>query len=578
VSRSATWTRLVHIEKVDRLAPSETNPTSPRADAPERPAPWYLGALAGLIAAAVGIAVGSLFAQLINAVLPTDAVGAEFIDRVPKWLKTWAVDWFGTNDKRALRVGMFVVMGLLAAVFGVLSLRDRWVGVTGFVLAGLVGAAAVIHRPTEPNRGVLGPIVGAVVGAVALVVLIDVLTGRWRQSVTPGRSQAPLGVDRRQFVRVAGTGVAVAAVATTATVALERRRVRQIESSAPERLPAVTPESTPQPTSGSPASTTPTDGAPTSTSPAESDTPTVDAAFAELNTANPFVTPNDDFYRIDTVLSFPRINVGSWKLRIHGMVDRELQLTYDDLLARPQVERMVTIACVSNEVGGDLIGNAVWQGVFLADVLREAGVQPGAEQVFGTSADGWTCGFPVAAALDGRDAMVVIGMNGQPLPIEHGFPARVIVPGLYGYVSATKWVTNLKLTTWDADEGYWVPRGWAREAPIKTQSRIDVPRRDEAVSPGDVVVAGVAWAQQRGIAKVEVRVDDGPWNEATLGERGSDDTWREWVYLWEATAGTHILTVRATDKTGYTQTESISRPDPDGATGWHSRRLRVRPS
>jgi DMSO/TMAO reductase YedYZ molybdopterin-dependent catalytic subunit len=298
-------------------------------------------------------------------------------------------------------------------------------------------------------------------------------------------------------------------------------------------------------------------------------------AEATLSPVTPFITPNDDFYLIDTALSVPRVRLDRWAVDIDGMVDRPLRLTYDDLLARPQVERIVTIACVSNEVGGNLIGTARWQGVLLADLLNEAGVQPDAEQVFGTSVDGWTCGFPVAAAFDGRDAMIAVGMNGEPLPLRHGFPARVIVPGLYGYVSATKWLARLQLTRWSEQVGYWIPRGWAVEAPVKTQSRIDVPRRGETVPAGRTAIAGVAWAQQRGVVKVEVSIDDGEWVEARLGSDVSIDTWRQWAYEWDATPGEHTVRVRATDGTGETQTDVVARPDPDGATGYHTRTVVV---
>lgn len=295
-----------------------------------------------------------------------------------------------------------------------------------------------------------------------------------------------------------------------------------------------------------------------------------------LNPATPFITPNDDFYRIDTALSFPFIEIDTWRLRLTGLVERELEWSYSDLLALEQVERTITIACVSNEVGGDLVGNAVWRGVLLADLLREAGVRSGAEQVFSTSVDGWTCGFPVAAALDGRDAMVALGMNGVALPLEHGYPARLVVPGVYGYVSATKWLESIRITTWADDVGYWIPRGWSREAPIKTQSRIDVPRRNDRLSAGSVAIAGVAWAPQRGIARVEVQIDDGPWADAVLGSETLDDAWRMWRYAWEATPGRHRITVRATDGDGVVQTEEVAPPDPDGATGYHSRRVTVR--
>jgi DMSO/TMAO reductase YedYZ molybdopterin-dependent catalytic subunit len=314
-----------------------------------------------------------------------------------------------------------------------------------------------------------------------------------------------------------------------------------------------------------------TDTVPGSTTPAITEIP----PGAQLSPVTPFITPNDDFYLIDTALSVPRIDIDSWNITIDGMVGTPLRLSYDDLRKRPMIERMITIACVSNQVGGDLIGNAVWQGVRLDDLLNEAGVDPNAEQVFMTSVDGWTCGFPVGVALDGRDAMIAVGMNGEPLPLEHGFPARVIVPGLYGYVSATKWVERIELNRWDDAEGYWVPRGWSRDAPIKTQSRIDVPRARETVPAGRSAIAGIAWAQPHGVAKVEVNIDRTEWHEATLGTEATGDTWRQWSFEWDATPGEHVVQVRATDKTGYTQTEEVARPDPDGATGWHTRTFDV---
>jgi DMSO/TMAO reductase YedYZ molybdopterin-dependent catalytic subunit len=294
---------------------------------------------------------------------------------------------------------------------------------------------------------------------------------------------------------------------------------------------------------------------------------------AELYDETPYLTPNDEFYRIDTALTFPNVDIDSWSFDIKGMVDRPMKFTYADLLAMPQSEHVVTLCCVSNEVGGDLIGNAVFRGVMLRDLLDQVGVQSDAEQVYSTSLDGWTCGFPVDVAFDGRDAMVAIGMNGETLPLEHGYPARLVVPGLYGYVSATKWLAEIKLTTWD-DEGYWVPRGWAALGPVKTESRIDVPRTRN-VKVGKQAIAGVAWAQHRGIDKVEVQIDDGPWQEATLAADVSIDTWRQWLVEWDPTPGTYKLRVRATDKTGETQTEEEVDVAPDGATGYHSIRVTV---
>ncbi len=307
----------------------------------------------------------------------------------------------------------------------------------------------------------------------------------------------PLGWDRRRFLVSTGSAAAAAIVAGGVARALERRRIDSIRAAIPDTLPPI-------PAAGSTAIAIPAD--------------------ATLSPVTPFITPNGDFYRIDTALSFPRISLASWKVDIRGLVDTPLTMTYDDLLARPQVERIVTLCCVSNEVGGEYISNASFQGVMLADLLREAGVRDEAEQVFSTSLDGWTCGFPVAAALDGRDAMIALGMNGEALPLEHGFPARLVVPGLYGYVSATKWLKSIELTTWNAEQGFWVPRGgWARDAPIKTQSRIDVPRDGERVAAGTTKIAGIAWAQHRGVERVEVRVDDGPWQQARLGSDVTDD-------------------------------------------------------
>jgi DMSO/TMAO reductase YedYZ molybdopterin-dependent catalytic subunit len=289
----------------------------------------------------------------------------------------------------------------------------------------------------------------------------------------------------------------------------------------------------------------------------------------------PYLTPNADFYRIDTALSIPNVDPDTWKLTIGGMVDRPFELTYDELLARPMVERIVTLTCVSNEVGGDLIGTARWLGVPLKDLLAEAGVRAGATQVASVSVDGWTCGFPTPIALDGRDALVAVGMNGEPLPRRSGYAARLVVPGLYGYVSATKWLKEIRLTTWEDFDGYWVPRGWSKEGPIKTSSRIDVPRSGERPPAGRVVVAGVAWAQHRGVAKVEVQVDDGAWVEATLADEPTVDGWRQWRYEWDAAAGDHELHVRATDATGALQSAETVDVAPNGAEGYHRRSVRV---
>ena len=287
------------------------------------------------------------------------------------------------------------------------------------------------------------------------------------------------------------------------------------------------------------------------------------------STPSPFITPVDDFFIIDTAFAAPEIDAANWSLTVRGLVDNELTLTLADLEQFEFIERTITIGCVSNEVGGGLIGNAMWGGVRLKDVLDRAGVQPEAEQLFSTSVDGWTCGFPVGIALDGRDCLIATTMNGEPLTPKHGFPARLIVPGLYGYVSATKWVETIELNRWDDAAGYWVPLGWSRDAPVKTSSRIDVPREGETLVAGANTLAGVAWAQHTGIAKVEVRIDDGEWVEALLGDEDIDDAWRTWTFAWNATAGDHSVEVRTVDKSGYVQTDERVDVMPDGATGLH---------
>jgi DMSO/TMAO reductase YedYZ molybdopterin-dependent catalytic subunit len=305
--------------------------------------------------------------------------------------------------------------------------------------------------------------------------------------------------------------------------------------------------------------------------------PTVDDATGALppnadldvEGLSPFVTPNDDFYRIDTALTVPQVSKDDWRLRIHGMVERELELTFDDLLAREQVSEYVTLSCVSNPTGGPYVGNALWQGVRLDAILAEVGVDPASTQLVSRSADGWTCGTPVSSLVDGRNAMLAIGMNGEPLPDEHGYPVRMVVPGEYGYVSATKWVVDMEFTTWDAYDAYWVPRGWAQQAPMKMMTRIETPRRGSEVPAGTFAIAGTAWAVHKGISAVELRIDGGDWVRATLGGVPSPDTWRKWVYQWDAEPGEHRIEARAIDGLGEVQTDEIADVAPDGASGYH---------
>lgn len=506
-----------------------------------RPLTGREASFAGFAAGVLGLAVGSLVAAITDVVAPFDAVGSTVIDHAPGWLERWAIDTFGTANKLVLRIGVLAVVLALATRLGRTYVRRTRTGVIGVVLVASIGATASVARPDEGA----GAVVPTVVGAIAALWALRLLT-RPRHVEVPGRSRAPLGVDRRRaLVGTAGTLVGAAAAAIVGD-GIRRSRVDGYREATTATLPPLPPGSV-------------------------GDDPVDPAAYsgAEADPSTPFITPAGDFYRIDTVLSFPRVDVTTWRLTIDGLVRTPLTLDYDDLLARPQVERVITLCCVSNEVGGPLVGNAVWRGVLLRDLLDEAGVLDAATQVFSTSADGWTCGFPVAAALDGRDAMVALGMNGAALPLEHGFPVRLVVPGLYGYVSATKWLERIELATWDR-EGYWIPRGWAREAPVKTQSRIGHPRNGERLDGGPQRIAGVAWAQGRGIQRVEVRVDEGEWIEATLADDVSDDAWRQWTVDWTATAGRHEISVRATDKSGATQVATRSPVAPDGATGHHT--------
>jgi len=289
---------------------------------------------------------------------------------------------------------------------------------------------------------------------------------------------------------------------------------------------------------------------------------------------SPFYTPDATFYRVDTSLVLPQVSPQAWQLRLHGMVDHPVTLTFDDLMKLPMIEHDITLTCVSESVGGGYIGNARWQGTLLANVLRQAGIQPGAQQIVMRDVNGMTIGVATDPVMDGRTSMLAVGMNGQPLPQAHGFPVRVVVPGLYGYVSATKWVVDMQLTTFGAFDAYWVQRGWSQQAPIKTESRIDVPKGGGSLSPGRVTIAGVAWAQHKGIEAVEVSVD-GSWHPAKLAAQDTIDTWRQWYYVWDATAGPHTLQVRATDQTGYTQTAVAHQPEPNGATGYHTIKVNV---
>ena len=498
------------------------------------------GALGGLIAAGTALVLGYLIAQLTGGPWPVDAVGVQTIDLSPGPVKDWAVRNLGTADRTLLRVGICAVLGILAAVAGAIGVTRRRLAIGIAVALGAVGVLfAVIGRSatTNPVIRVLPAIVTLIVAVAGMILVTRVVRVR---RAAGGDAEAPAGFDRRRFL-VTVSAMAAAGVAGQGANLLVPPRTGEA-ARARVKIPR----------------------------PADAADPLPAGVSADVRGVSPFVTSNDKFYRVDTALQVPRIDPDQWSLRIHGMVDRELELSLPDLLGRRLVERDITLTCVSNEVGGPYVGNARWIGVPIAEVLREAGVQGDADAVLSTSVDGLTIGTPLPALTDGRDGLFAIAMNGQPLPFEHGFPVRMVVPGLYGYVSATKWITEFEVTKFPEFSAYWTDRGWSEQAPIKTSSRIDVPKGFARIKSGPAVVAGVAWAQRRGIRKVEVQVDDGPWLAARLAAEDSIDTWRQWTFRWDATPGNHRLTVRATDGQGQVQTAERAAPRPNGSSGLHN--------
>ncbi|WP_435971754.1 sulfite oxidase [Streptomyces sp. Qhu_M48] len=507
-----------------------------------------LGASAGLLAGFTALAVAELAAALVRpAAGPVTVVGGAVIDRTPAPVKDFAIRTFGEDDKFVLQLGILVLLGLFAACLGVLSLRHRRAGAAGVLLFGILGGVAALSRPGSAGVADALP---SVVGAVAGAAVLYLLAGRTAPVRPPTGEEGPTSTwSRRGFLTAA---TVTAAAATGAGVLGRALTARHGRGAVASRAALVLP-------------------APASPAPA-----LPGGVQVKVAGISPFTTPNRDFYRVDTALVVPKVDADTWRLRIHGKgVARPRTYTLDDLLSRPLVERDITLTCVSNEVGGPYVGNARWLGVRLADLLTECGVKPPSEggpadQLVARSVDGMTLGSPVEDVMDGRDALLAVGMNGEPLPFEHGFPVRMLVPGLYGYVSACKWIEDIELTTFDAYDPYWVKRKWAREAPIKTQARIDTPKPFARPEVGTVMVAGVAWAQYRGISRVEVRVDDGVWQDAELAAQDTRDTWRQWSFRWRTTPGGHTLTVRATDGTGQVQTEQRARTVPDGASGRHS--------
>jgi DMSO/TMAO reductase YedYZ molybdopterin-dependent catalytic subunit len=492
-------------------------------------------ALAGIVAGGAALGATELLAGLLaGAPSVVLEIGSFLISLQPPGAKQIVVDLFGTNDKLALNVAIVIGALLIAAGLGIVARLHRPWTMLGFAAIAVLGLFASLRDP------LVDPILAVLAAGLAVAVAYAVL-GWLLQLATPSGVAEMPNWERRRFL---GSSIGVAALAVVGGgVGRLLLNSRAEAAPAPGSIPAAVAPVAPPP-------------------------PTAELAVPGIS---PLVVPNRGFYRIDTNLLTPRIDVSTWSLSVDGMVDHPFSLTYPELLAMEMHEEYVTIACVSNEVGGDLVGNALWKGVRLRELLDRAGVQSGATQIVGHSFDGWTAGFPTAWLDDpNREALVALAMNGDPLPAEHGYPARLIVPGLYGYVSATKWLTTIGLTTLEAFDGYWVPLGWAKEAPILTQSRIDVPGGNRSVKAGQVPIAGVAWAPDRGVSRVEVQIDRGDWLAAELSTPISDATWVQWLYRWSATAGSHRISVRATDGTGTVQTDQVTRPAPDGARGHHT--------
>jgi DMSO/TMAO reductase YedYZ molybdopterin-dependent catalytic subunit len=549
--------------------------------------------LAGLLAGAVAVGIGQLVAGVVApASSPVVAVGEASIDSTPPLVKNFAINSFGSNDKTVLVAGILVVLALFAALIGKWAVRRLRNGMLGLAAFTAIGLAAALTRPTASPSWAAATLVGGAAAALALWRLVLRVPEPVSQYGTPLPGTPPQGTppqgtplpgtppqgtplpgtppqgtpptsqrryqpgppatttttttERRSFLVAGGVAAGTAAVAYLGGRMLgERSAVTQAQKNL--RIP---PASHPAPPL-----------------PAGSD--------LHIPGLSSFITPNSSFYRVDTAIVLPEIAPTTWQLRIHGMVAREITLTFDDLIRRPLTAEYITLTCVSNPVAGPYVGNALWLGASLASLLRQAGVRAGADQLLCTSQDGFTSGTPLQTVLDGRDAMLAVAMNGTALPVEHGFPVRMVVPGLYGYVSACKWITDIEVTTYKANVAYWAQRGWFAQAPIKTESRIDVPTGNNPLKPGRTSVAGVAWAQHKGVDAVEVRVDKGPWQQAKLAAVPDIDCWRQWVLDWDAAPGVHVIEARATDATGYTQTALQAPPEPNGASGYPSLSVNV---
>ena len=569
------------------------------ADDQARHSRTLAGAVSGVLAAAVAMGAAQFASGLgVPQSSPVIAVGQAAIDLTPPQVKDFAISTFGADDKTVLLGGILAILALYAALVGMLAVRRLAFGMWGLAVFAAIGLAAALTRPTATAGYVVPTLVGAAAGAVALTLLaraaarlgspLDALfpfdlhpeltdPAQPADSARPVMPEQPPDLAcvtgptfragpaysftppthpddqvpsrwpaRRGFLISSGAAAAIAAFGTVAGRNLSDEH-NIAAARAAIRFPPPAVPAPPLPTGSN----------------------------LNIPGLSSFITPDDSFYRVDTALLTPQVDPATWQLRIHGMVQREVTINFADLLRRPLIEAYVTLTCVSNPVGGPYVGNAQWLGASLAALIRQARPLAGADQLLCTSVDGYTSGTPLQVVLDGRNALLAVAMNGTALPVVHGFPVRMVVPGLYGYVSATKWVTDIEVTTFASAFGYWAQRGWSQQAPIKTESRIDVPVASASLASGRTPVAGVAWAQHKGIAAVEVRVNGGPWHEARLAAVPGIDTWRQWVWEWPATPGNYLIEARATDQTGYTQTATQAQPPPNGASGYPSAEVTV---
>lgn len=555
---------------VDMHTDARKSAIRPSSGQPWRPG-FVAGAFGGLSVMGTTIAVAELLASAgiwfgwwHTASSVSGSLGGAFIELTPEWLKEFAIRTFGQHDKDALRAGMWLTLALVGALLGLVARARWWPAAAIAVAASVVAGSAILTRAGAGVLDLIPLLGGATAGLWVLSRLYrgedparPAVTTRGEATVSAepeGTATDPVrqgaqnrpSIGRRGFLSLATIATCVAVAAGTVArlipafgdVVASRVRFRVPVTSDRQQIP--------------------------------------NGSDLKLEGLSPFVTPNSSFYRVDTAFTLPQLSAEDWRLRIHGMVDREITLGIQELLARPQIERVITMTCVSNEVGGDLVGNAVWIGTRIDALLAESGVRPGADAVLCTSIDGFTSSTPLAALTDGRDAILAVAMNGEPLPIEHGFPVRMIVPGLYGYVSATKWVVDLEVTRFVDVTAYWTARGWSENGPIKMSSRFDVPKGFAQYRPGQsVVLAGMAWAQRHGISAVEVQIDDGPWQRAELSAALSKDTWRQWRFGWTAVDGLHTARCRAVDGSGRVQDAQIRPTLPDGSTGYDSRNITV---